>query len=43
MPGKRKNPWMAHVAQVWKRIKGKPGMSYKKALQEAKKSYKKKT
>ena len=40
MPGKKKNSWMAHVAQVWKRVKGK--MSYKKCLVEAAKSYKKK-
>ena len=33
------NPWMTHLASVWKRVKGK--MSYKQAMVEAKKSYKK--
>ena len=38
----KKNPWMAHVAAVWKKVKAKGG-SYKSALVEAKKSYKKKS
>ena len=33
------NPWLDHVKKVWARVKGK--MSYKQALIEAKKSYKK--
>ena len=33
------NLWMSHVAAFWKKHKGK--MSYKQALQEAKKTYKK--
>ena len=37
---KKANPWMAHLAAFWKKNKGK--MSYRKAMQEAKKSYKKK-
>ena len=34
-----KNPWMTHLASVWARVKGK--MSYKNAMKEAKKTYKK--
>ena len=35
------NPWMAHVAKLWKKNKGKK--SYKDTLVEAKKTYKGKT
>jgi len=38
MPGK--NPWLAHVAKVWPKMK-KAGKSYRQCLVEAKKSYKK--
>ena len=34
------NPWLDHVKKVWAKVKGK--MSYKQALVEAKKTYKKK-
>ena len=33
------NPWMEHVAKVWKKNKGKK--SYKATLKEAKQTYKK--
>ena len=36
---KKANPWMAHVAKVWKKQKGK--MSYRETLKHAKLSYKK--
>jgi len=35
------NPWMDHVAKVWKKNKPK-GKSYKETLKEAKATYKKK-
>lgn len=35
------NPWMTHLAAFWKNNKSK-GMSYRKAMKEAKKSYTKK-
>jgi hypothetical protein len=38
MPGK--NPWLAHVAKVWPKMK-KAGKSYRQCLVEAKKSYSK--
>ena len=34
------NPWLAHVKKFWAKNKGK--MSYRQALVQAKKSYKKK-
>ena len=34
------NPWMTHLASVWKSVKAKGG-SYKQAMMQAKKSYKK--
>ncbi len=34
------NPWMSHLAKVWAKVKKKGG-SYKQAMIEAKKSYKK--
>ena len=33
------NPWMEHLAKVWKKNKGKK--SYKETMKEAKASYKK--
>jgi hypothetical protein len=38
---KPKSAWMVHLAQVWKKVKVNGG-SYKSAMIEAKKSYKKK-
>ena len=35
------NPWLEHVRKFWA-AKKSTGISYKKALQEAKKTYKKK-
>jgi hypothetical protein len=35
------NPWLQHLGSVWKKLKPK-GKSYKQAMIEAKKSYKKK-
>ena len=35
------NPWMAHLAAFWKKKKS-TGISYRKAMKEAKKSYTKK-
>ena len=35
------NPWMTHLASVWKQVKAKGG-SYKSAMIKAKASYKKK-
>jgi hypothetical protein len=36
---KRSNPWLAHLKKTWARVKGK--MSYRQAMVEAKKDYKK--
>ena len=40
MPGKRQNPWISHLRAYWSKNKSK-GISYKKAMQEARKTYKK--
>ena len=36
----RSNPWLVHLASVWKRLKPQ-GKSYKQAMIESKKSYRK--
>ena len=41
MAGKSGNPWMKHLAAFWKNNKSK-GMSYRAAMQAAKKTYTKK-
>ena len=40
MPGKKSNPWMAHLRAFWAKNKGK--MSYSEAMKAAKKTYTKK-
>lgn len=40
MPEKKQNPWLKHLASVWKKEKGK--MTYKECMLKAKQSYKKK-
>lgn len=39
---KKINPWLEHVAKVWKKMKPK-GKSYKECLIQAKETYKPKT